>query len=85
MEKTANSIFENSLEKVLYVVHRLIEFIGGWIFLFFAYISEPEVSIPEVHDDDVIMHSAGTLAKMIRLRKVSLSENLSDCSFRSCL
>lgn len=57
--------------QILNAIHRLIEFIGKWIYTFIAFLKGPAESQPPIKDL-TLLHSATTLALKIRNKQVNL-------------
>lgn len=56
--------------QILNAIHRLIEFIGKWIYIFIAFLKGPAESQPPIKDL-TLLHSATTLALKIRNKQVN--------------
>lgn len=61
----------NFLGNFFSVIHRLIEFIGRWIFLLAAYLTGPPEMPPPIENKNITMRSLNELSIMIRQKKVS--------------
>ncbi|XP_068968973.1 fatty-acid amide hydrolase 2-A isoform X1 [Bombus flavifrons] len=59
--------------QILNAIHRLIEFIGKWIYTFIAFLKGPAESQPPIKDL-TLLHSATTLALKIRNKQLTSQE-----------
>ncbi|KAK0179938.1 hypothetical protein PV327_005634 [Microctonus hyperodae] len=61
----------NFLGNFFSVIHRLIEFVGRWIFLLAAYLTGPPEMPPPIENKNITMLSLNELSIMIRQKKIS--------------
>lgn len=57
--------------KIVYIIHRIIEFVARCVFLIVAYISGPAESQPPITDMIHTLRSCKAIAAMIRDKRVS--------------
>ncbi|KAH0544254.1 hypothetical protein KQX54_001948 [Cotesia glomerata] len=74
-----NKNFIKYYGKIFFVIHRIIEFFGRWIFLLTARFSGGPETLPPIDDEIVLMRSAKALSIMILLKKISSETVVQAC------